>query len=229
VSEVRDANDPQARVSLALQAQLRARRAQLDAGAVRIGWKVGLHIAEVEEVMGSEPVFGYLTSATRLDSGGTFHARGVRALRAEAEVAVVLGRDVHPTDPPESVCAAVTGLATALELVDVDPPVNDFEGVVADNAYHRAFVLGTPRRVVPGTRLESICRVNGEVRDSGVTSEDFSTKLMTLARQLEAVGEGLRSGDGIITGSLTHVPVRAGNTVEISIAPLGSLAIEIVG
>jgi 2-keto-4-pentenoate hydratase len=109
VSDDRNTNDPQARVSLALRAQLSARRAELDSGAVRIGWKVGLHIAEVEEVMGSEPVLGYLTSATRLESGGTFHARGVRALRAESEVAVELGRDVRPSNHPEAVRAAVAG------------------------------------------------------------------------------------------------------------------------
>jgi 2-keto-4-pentenoate hydratase len=229
VSDDRNTNDPQARVSLALRAQLSARRAELDSGAVRIGWKVGLHIAEVEKVMGSEPVLGYLTSATRLESGGTFHARGVRALRAESEVAVELGRDVRPSDHPEAVRAAVAGLALALELVDVDPPAKGFEGVVSDNAYHRAFVLGQTRRIVPGTRLRSFCRVNGELRDSGTTSEDYSEKLVIIARQLEAVGEGLRAGDRIITGSLTHVPVRAGDEVEISIAPLGSLAVEIVG
>jgi 2-keto-4-pentenoate hydratase len=45
---------------------------------------------------------------------------------------------------------------------------------------------------------------------------------------LEAVDEGLRTGDRIITGSLTLVLVRAGDAVEISIAPLGSLAIQII-
>jgi len=213
---------------LALQAQLHARGAELDSGAARVGWKVGLHIAEVEEVMGNEPVFGYLTSATRLEPGSTFHRRGVRALRAESEVAVELDRDVRSTDDPETVRTAVAGLAAALELVDVDPPVEGFEGVVSDNVYHRAFVLGPTRKVVPGTRLESTCRVNGEVRDSGKTSEDFAVKLVVIARQLEAVDEGLRAGDRIITGSLTHVPVRAGDAVEISIEPLGSLAIQIV-
>ena len=224
----RGANVPRVRVPLALQAQLRARQAELDSGAVRVGWKVGLHIAEVEEVMGPEPVFGYLTSATRLEPGGIFRARGVRALRAEAEVAVELGRDVRPTDAPETVRAAIVGLAAALELVDVDPPVEGFEGVVADNVYHRGFVLGPSRRVAPGTRLVSTCRVNGEVRASGTTSEDFAAKLAAIARRLESVGEGLRAGDRIIAGSLTHVPVRARDAVEISIEPLGSLAIRIV-
>jgi len=39
----------------------------------------------------------------------------------------------------------------------------------------------------------------------------------------------LRAGDRIITGSQTHVPVRAGDAVEISLEPLGSLAIRIIG
>jgi 2-keto-4-pentenoate hydratase len=145
---------------------------------VRVGWKVGLNIAEMEEVMGTEPVFGYLTSATRLEPGSTFHTRGVRTLRAESEVAVELGRVVRPVDDPETVRAAVAGLATALELVDVDPPVDGFEEVVADNAYHRVFVLGPTRRIAPGTRLVSTCRVNGELRDLGTTSEDFAAKLV---------------------------------------------------
>ena len=229
MSDDRGPNDPRARrVPLALQAQLRVRRAQLDSGAVRVGWKVGLHVAEVEEVMGSEPVFGYLTSTTRLEPSSTFHTRGVRALRAESEVAVELDRDVRSTDDPETVRAAVPELATALELVDVDPPVDGFEGVVADNAYLRAFALGATRFVVPGTQLLSTCQVNGEIRASGTTSEDFAVKLVAIARQLEAVDEGLRAGDRIITGSQTHVPVRAREAVEISIEPLGSLAIQIV-
>jgi 2-keto-4-pentenoate hydratase len=53
-------------------------------------------------------------------------------------------------------------------------------------------------------------------------------KLLATARQLGAVDEGQRAGDRIITGSLTHVSVRAGDAVEISIEPLGSLAIQII-
>jgi hypothetical protein len=59
------------------------------------------------------------------------------------------------------------GAHTTLELVDVDPPVDYFEEVVADNVYNRAFVLGLTQKVVSGTRLESTCRVNGEIRASG--------------------------------------------------------------
>ena len=152
----------------------------------------------------------------------------MRALRAEGEVAIELGRDVRAGDGPEAVRDSVAGLAPALELVDVEPPAEGFEGVVADNVYHRAFVLGPTRTVAPGTQLAATLRVNGEVRDSGATSEDFAAKLLAVARQLGEVGEGLLVGDRVITGSLTHVPVRAGDAGEISIEPLGSLAIEIV-
>jgi 2-keto-4-pentenoate hydratase len=218
-----------ARVRAAFRAQLLARDAALDAGAERIGWKVALHVAAVEAVMGGEPAFGYLTSATRLEPGGTFRAREVRALRAESEVAVELGRDVRPTDDPAAVRAAIVGLAAALELVDVEPPVDGFAGVVADNVYHRAFVLGPTRPVVPGTRLSATLRVDGELRASGATEDDFVAKLLGIARLADAVGEGLRAGDRIITGSLTHVPVRPGDAVEVAIDPLGSLGLAIAG
>jgi hypothetical protein len=46
--------DPKARTRFALQEQLRARRAALDSGAARVGWKLGLNIAEVEVVSEGE-------------------------------------------------------------------------------------------------------------------------------------------------------------------------------
>ena len=179
--------DARARVRLALEAQLRSWRAALDSGAARVGWKVGLNVTEVEEVKSSEPVFGHLTSATRLEPGGVFHACGVRALRAEAEVAVEIGRDLRAGDGLEAVRAAVAGFALALESSTSSHRSRASRGVVADNVYHRAFVLGPTQTVAPGTRLAATLRVNGEVLDSSATTEDFAAKLlqrvaMTLCR-----------------------------------------------
>jgi hypothetical protein len=56
------------RVVAALRAQLRTR----DPGARRVGWKIARGIAEVEELIGAEPVIGNLTSATQLESGATY-------------------------------------------------------------------------------------------------------------------------------------------------------------
>lgn len=98
---------------------------------------------------------------------------------------------------------------------------------MADNVYHRAFALGPTRPVPPGTPLAATLWVNGERRATGATAEDFVAKLRAIAWLLEAVGEGLRAGDRVITGSLTHVPVRPGDAVEIALDPLGTLAVGI--
>jgi len=43
------------RIAAATRAQLDARRVLLDAGAGHVGWKIALGIAEVEELIGTEP------------------------------------------------------------------------------------------------------------------------------------------------------------------------------
>jgi len=79
--------------------QLRTWRSALDAGAQRVGWKIGLGLVDGQD----EPQLGHLTSATRIEDGGSYAPRGDRELRAEAELAVVVG----------------AGYAAAIELVDV--------------------------------------------------------------------------------------------------------------
>jgi 2-keto-4-pentenoate hydratase len=75
------------RVVSALDAQLTHWRDVMRGGARRIGWKLALGVEPVEEVIGDEPVIGYLTSATLLRSGEVFGANAARELRAETELA----------------------------------------------------------------------------------------------------------------------------------------------
>jgi hypothetical protein len=108
------------RVVAALRAQLGSRRAALDAGARHVGWKIGLGIPEVEALIGSYPVMGHVTTATRLRSGDAFRAPRPEMLRAETEIAIEVGRD-----------RSIARFAVALELVDVGPPAG-LQGIVAD-------------------------------------------------------------------------------------------------
>src|SRR3954469_24787895 len=124
------------RIEAATRAQLDAWRAALRGGARRVGWKVALEIAEVEELIGAEPTIGHLTTATLLEPGGTYPAAGVRELRAETELAVQVGEGDR-----------VAGLAAALELVDVARPPDGMEGIVAANVFHRAVAFGPARPV----------------------------------------------------------------------------------
>lgn len=203
-------------MAAALEAQLDSWRAALLEGAERVGWKMGLGVPEVEELLGAEPVIGHLTSATRLDSGATWSARGASVLRAETEVAVEVG----PGD-------AVARLATALELVDLGRPPHGFEGIVAANVFHRAFVLGPSRPVAPGERPEARLSVNGRLRAAARAPADFAGTVSAVARLLALVGDRLEPGDRIIAGSLTHVPVGPGDEVAAEVEGLGVVRVAI--
>ena len=92
------------RLVAALTAQLGLWRVALAEGADRVGWKLGM--GEGERI-GPGPVIGHLTSATQLEPGATYRARGAVDLRADAEVAIRLGADVDPNADRETAGAAI--------------------------------------------------------------------------------------------------------------------------
>ncbi len=145
-------SDVHPRVAAALSAQLARWRAALDGGERRIGWKLGWNFPEVEAVIGGEPVSGYLTTGTLLATGTSYAPQDGAQLRAETEVAFVIGEDVAADANADAARAAIVGAAVALEIVDVGRPPADLEGIVIENAFHRAFVLGPARRIDPSRR-----------------------------------------------------------------------------
>jgi 2-keto-4-pentenoate hydratase len=184
--------------------QLRTWRSALDAGAERVGWKIALGLVDGQE----EPQLGHLTSATRIEDGGTYHRGGDRELRAEAELAVVVG----------------VGYAAAIELVDVGRPPSDLDSIVAANVFHRAFVLGTARREPPAAVSLS---VGATVHQPDQPGEAPEAAIAHAARHLAAAGERLERGDVLLTGSRIHVPVAPGDLVELDMGALGRLGVRI--
>jgi 2-keto-4-pentenoate hydratase len=222
------ADDVDPRVAAALRTQLRWWRDALRDGADRIGWKIGLGIAEVGDELGrEEPVIGHLTSATLLPSGATYRARGAADLRVDCEVALDIGRDVGPDADAGTAREAIAGLGAALELVDVGRPPDDLEGIVGANVFHRAVVLGHSRPAGPIGGAEARTIVNGQLRDSARAPDDFAGTVCAVARLLGAAGERLQARDRIIAGSLTQVPVGPGDEVVAEIDGLGRLQVAI--
>jgi 2-keto-4-pentenoate hydratase len=190
----------------ALELQLHEWRAALDAGAERVGWKLG--VGDRERI-GSGPVIGHLTSATRLEPGATFSAAGVRSLHADAEVALEIGAD------------GIAGFGAALELCDLGSPPDNPHDVVAANVFHRAFALGPLDRPAPGRGDEGRLIVNGELRASAPIEADL-TGLVAAVRELLA-----KLGDRLITGSIVQVPVGRGDEVTADLGPLGSVTARV--
>jgi 2-keto-4-pentenoate hydratase len=214
--------DVHPRVAAALNAQLARWRAALDGGGRRVGWKLGLNFAEVEAVIGADAIIGHLTTRTLLATGESYAAQNGAELRAETEVALVLGEDVAADVGPDKARAAIVGAAVALEIVDVSRPPDDLEGIVIENAFHRAFVLG-PARPVDPSRLEGRLTVNGKLRASATAGTDHSGVVRAVAQLLATAGEQLQRGDYILAGALTHVPIQPGDAIESEIHGLGAV------
>ena len=199
------------RVVAALALQMEARRFVLAAGARHVGWKVGRDFPEVEAVIGDAPVLGHLTTATRLQPGETYAGARTERLRAETELALRLGPD-----------GEVAAVATALEIVDVTRPPSDLQGIVAGNAFHRAFALGRAGAAMP-VRAEARTVVDGEVRAVAPVDVDVAGTVRSVADLLAAVGEKLEPGDVILSGASTHVPVAHGERAVAEIEGLGAV------
>jgi 2-keto-4-pentenoate hydratase len=192
----------------ALRAQVARREALLASGARHVGWKIGALIEEVDAVTGGAPVVGYLTSATVLPDGATYQTDGGGALHAETEL--VLGGD---------------GYGVGLEIVDTSRPPDGLAAIVAGNVFHRAAVLGPPREHAPGPRAR--VWVDGELRAEAAVDTDEAAVRERVGALLEALGLRLEPGDRVLAGSLTHVAVAPGQTVEAEIDGLGRVALRL--
>lgn len=216
-------------IDLALRAQLRTRHEVLALGAQHVGWKIAKSMPGVEVFLGQEGrVFGYLTSATLLGSGGSYQAGSAAMLRAETELALTVGRDLGPDGDVAACPDALTGVGVALEIVDVTQPDGGMREIIAANVFHRAVAFAPCQPVAAlFDQAQAHLMVNGEVRESGPVGDDLIESMDAMARMLAAVGLGLRAGDRIITGSVTHVPVQAGDQVAAAIDGLGSTVVAI--
>lgn len=207
-------SEPDPRIAAALRGQLDERRRLLQAGHERVGWKVALGIEEVERLIGPQPVIGYLTSATRLAPHARPSATGAEELCVDAELAVRIGRD-----------GAISGFAAALELVDLRQGRGSVESVIRTNVLHRAFVLGPARKErasAAGIYVGDVLRAEGEI------NFDVEKRVASTALWLSAVGEQLRAGDWIITGSIVQVPAAPGDEVAVELGELDRLEVAIV-
>ena len=201
------------RVLAGTQKQLESWRAELAGGAERVGWKIAFNGEGVQQRVGIDsPVVGYMTSNTVLRYGARYSTIGASNLLVEPEISIEIGPTLEPA-----------ALGAAIEIVDVDRPVDDLEDVVASNLFHRGVLFGGSR---PGARppAEAMVLVNGEERERAEIQFDEWETVGVVSETLAAAGETLQPGDQIIAGSLTApIEVRPGDSVGVQVGPLGFL------
>ena len=212
------------RLASALDTQLRDWRSALAGGAERVGWKLGMGD---RERMGGGPVIGHLTSATRLPAGATYRASGSAVLHADAEVALELGHDVGPGADVATAAAAIARFGAALELVDLTQLEGEPDRVVETNVFHLGVAFGPLERSALTAPAKGRLIVNGEVRAEDSARADYAELVHVVAALLAAMGEQLRAGDRLITGSVVQVPVRVGDDVVADLGELGRVQLSV--
>ena len=199
-----------------------------------VGRKVGLTSKAVQAQLGvDQPDYGVLFGDMVIANGGSLREGQVLQPKAEAEIALVLGRDlVNPGATPADVAAATACAAAAIEIVDsrIENWRITFADTVADNGSSAFFVLGEERKALSELDLYTcgmVLEVNGAVVSIGAGAACLGHPLNAaawLARTLAAGGDGLRSGDIVLTGALgPMVALKPGDEVVGRVGGLGAV------
>jgi 2-keto-4-pentenoate hydratase len=220
------------RVDRGLRAQLGLRARRLAEGERAIGWKVAFGAPAAMELLGLEaPLVGFLTSQAIVEPGASVSIAGWTKPAAEAEIAVHMGSDLGPGASREETQAAIAALGPAIELADIDRPLEELEAVLAENIFQRAVLLGPPQPdraggSVAGIRARTLC--DGVELAATDDPEALTGELIGVighvADLLAAFGETLRAGEVVIAGAvLPHVWPAPDQRVEVEVDPLGRL------
>lgn len=226
---------PTAEHAYAIQRINRDRR--IRGGDRVVGRKIGLTARSVQQQLGVDsPDFGALWASTAFGDGDQVTLSTLIQPRVEAEVALVLGRDVdNPHATIADLVRATEFALAALEIVDsriADWKIGLFD-TIADNASAAGFVLGADPVRLDRVRLRdarmSMTR-NGTQASEGVGSACLGHPLNAaawLARALARAGDPLRAGDIVLTGALgPMVPAAAGDRFEAAIEGLGAVSVS---
>ena len=205
-----------------------------------VGRKIGLTSPVAQHRFGiDEPVYGSLFATNAYVDGQTLAMDAVMQPRVEAEIALVLGRDLDREGM--TLADVITATAYCLPAIEVcgSRIANwqiDLHNMIADNAAGGGFVLGTtPKRLTDldlrGVEM-ALTRARGEQREvvsqgngSGCLGSPVIAALW-LAHTLVADGMPLRAGDILMTGSLgPMVDADPGAAFEAVFSGLGSVRV----
>ena len=221
-------------VALAYRVQAENTRLALGERGRVVGRKIGLTSKAVQAQLGvAEPDFGTLRADMCAGDAEEIAWSRLMQPKAEAEIAVVLGRDLR---------APGVTFAEALRAVEFALPALEVVGsriagwniklvdTIADNASSSVVVLGgSPRRLSDfDPRLcGMVIERRGEPVSLGAGAACLGhpiNALVWLANVMIDLGEPLQAGDLVMTGALgPMVPVAPGDVLEARISGLGSV------
>ena len=220
-------------VRTGMRAMLDQRASLIASGERMIGWKLGFGAPAWLEKFGlGGPLLGFLPEARRHTSGDEISCVGWVNPVFEPEIALHIGHDI---DDPTRAAQAISALGSAIELADVDHAAEDLEDVLSGNIFHRAVILGEPMEMRHQSLTEGLRAVvtrDGEVvvdtTDLQGLTGDLADILGHAAGLLDAAGDGIRSGEVVIMGSVVPpLAVRPGNEISFRLEPLRPISVRV--
>jgi 2-oxo-hept-3-ene-1,7-dioate hydratase len=216
-------------------------RIKLNEGRTIRGRKIGLTSKAMQSSIGiNEPDYGVLFDDMFYADGARIPVDSFIQLRVEVELAFVMGRPLQGAECTiYDVLNATDYVVPAMEILDtriqrVDPERKTTRRIVdtiSDNAANAALVLGgRPSRPldIDMRWVAAILSRNGEVEETGVAAGVLNhpaNGLVWLVQKLAPHGEGLESGQVVLSGSFTRpVEVVRGDTFTADFGPLGSVS-----
>ncbi len=208
--------------------------ADIAAGRRVSGRKIGVTAKAVMDMIGvDQPDFGTLFADMEYGDGVPIETGRLIQPRAEAEVALILDRDLdHGRHTFNDIIAATAYALPSIEIVDSRIANWDITIVdtVADNASCGLYVLGGRPVTLDNFDLRTVpmtMSINGTEVTTGVGSDCLHHPLNAarwLADTLSARGIPLRAGDVLMTGSLGAMKaIGPGDRVEADFGPLGTV------
>ena len=223
-------------VEAAYAVQSEVTRRGIAGGRRLVGRKIGLTSKAVQQQLGvDQPDDGALFADMEVPTGEAITAARLIQPRVEAEIALVLERDLAGEDLTLGELMRSTAYAVAA-LEVVDSRIRDWKisilDTVADNGSSARYVLGaSPRRLTDvdlGACGMTMTR-NGAIASIGCGSACLGHPLraaLWLARAMARAGQPLRSGDVVLTGALGPVsPVAVGEVYEARISGFGPVSV----
>jgi len=226
-------------VAAAYAVQAEITRRGLANGRRLVGRKIGLTSKAVQQQLGvDQPDYGALFADMEIAIGGEIQIATLIQPRIEAEIAIVLDRDLQEPDVTMGeLMRAVAYAVPALEIVD--SRIKDWKitilDTVADNGSSARFVLGAAPRRLTDIDLEACGMMmtrNGAIVSVGSGAACLGHPLkaaLWLARAMAGRGEPLCAGRVVLTGALGPVsPAAPGEFYEARISGFAPVNVRFV-
>lgn len=205
------------------------------------GWKVGCTDPAVAIKVGLErPFLGRIPAEYVLQSGAAVSWSDLLRPVVEAEIGFRFGRDLPPRAQAysaEEVADAVDALVPGIEIPESrltdDHPIGAL-GMVADQGYAGRFVCGTPLADWRSLDLGAqgvVLSLSGREVARGVGAKAMGNPfeaVVWLANERSRLGDGVRAGQVVSTGSLTGIQwTQPGDLAVADYGALGRVEVRL--